>query len=165
MIDPTTRIWSRAAIDEVLDMEFSRAKRQQTPMALLQIDVDDFDVIKSSQGDEAADEVLREVAYRLRSSVRPHDAVGRYDDHEFMVFLADCSGTDTGMIAKRISARVADEAIDSGKGNIPVRLNIGAAAAKKTTELKLRKLKDAASAAMNQAKGNSEPGVVVKADL
>ena len=94
MIDPVTRVWNRTAMEEVLEVEFSRAKRQKYAMALLQVDVANFEGIITRYGDKAGDEVLREVAQRIRGCIRPYDALGRHDDHEFVVFLAGRSEVD-----------------------------------------------------------------------
>ena len=163
MIDPVTRVWNRTAMDEVLDIEFARAKRQKTPMALLQLDITGFEDILERRGEVAGDEVLREVAQRIRNCVRPHDVVGRIDNHEFLIFLGGCNAVDTKSIAKRISARIADEAVNAENKAIPVKLNIGAATSRTVTDLMLRKLKELATAAMYEARKNIEACVVLKA--
>ncbi len=165
MIDPVTRVWNRSAMDDVLDTEFARAKRQKTPMALLHVDVANFKGIVDRHGEIAGDEVLREVAQRLRSAVRPHDAIGRIDMHEFLIFLGDCNAVDTKSIAKRISARISDEAFDVEDQEITIRVDIGAASSRTVTDLMLRKLKDLATAAMYEARKNIEAGVVLKAGV
>ncbi len=163
MIDPVTRIWNRTAMEEVLETEFSRAKRQKYPMALLQVDVANFEGIVTRYGDEAGDEVLREVAQRIRGCIRPHDVLGRHDGYEFVVFLGDCSDVDAHSIAKRICNRISEEKFDILGKRIPVQLNVGAAASKTVTDLMLRKLKELATAAMFEARKDVEPGIVLKA--
>lgn len=162
MIDPVTRVWNRSAIEDLLESEFSRAKRQKTPMSLLQAEVANFEGIVESYGETAGDEVLREVAQRIRTCVRPHDAVGRFDDHEFVIFLGSCNAVDTKAIANRISARISDEEIKVEDANISVAMNIGAASSKKVTELMLGKLRESATAAMYEAKSEIEAAVVLK---
>lgn len=165
MIDPITRVWNRAAMEEVLETEFARAKRQKTPMALLRVDVASFEGLVERLGEAAGDEVLREVGQRIRTCVRPHDAIGRVDQHEFLVFLGGCNAVDTKSIAKRISARVSDEEFDVAKTSLSVRLNIGAAASKTVTALMLSKLKQLATSAMYEARNKIEAGVVLKAGV
>jgi diguanylate cyclase (GGDEF)-like protein len=165
MIDPVTGVWNRTAMEDTLETEFARAKRQKTPMALLHVDVADFEGILDRHGESAGDTVLREVAQRIRSCVRPHDAVGRVNSHEFVIFLGDCNAVDTKYIAKRISVRVSNEKFDVEKKSIPVRLNVGAASSKSVTELMLRKLKELATAAMYEARKNIEAGVVLKSGI
>ena len=165
MLDPVTRIWNRSAMEEVLETEFARAKRQKTPMSLLHVDVAGFDQILEKHGEAAGDEVLREVAQRIRNGVRPHDAIGRIEKHEFLIFLGGCNAVDTKAIAKRISARVSDEEFDVNGNAIGVSLNIGAASSRTVTDLMLRKLKELATAAMYEARKNIEAGVVLKAGV
>ncbi len=165
MIDPVTGVWNRTAMEDTLETEFARAKRQKTPMALLHVDVADFEGILDRHGEVAGDAVLREMAQRIRSCVRPHDAVGRVDEHEFAIFLGGCNAVDTKFIAKRIYARVSSEEFDVGKKSIPVRLNVGAASSKTVTELMLGKLKELATTAMYEARKSIEAGVVLKSGL
>ncbi|HSS65946.1 MAG TPA: sensor domain-containing diguanylate cyclase [Gammaproteobacteria bacterium] len=165
MIDPVTRVWNQTAMDDVLETEFARAKRQKTPMALLQVDVAGFEGLVEQHGEVAADEILREVTQRIRNCVRPHDVVGRVGNHEFLIFLGGCNAVDTKSIARRISARIADEAINVEDKAIPVRLNIGAASSRTVTDLMLRKLKELATAAMYEARKNIEACVVLKAGI
>ncbi len=165
MIDPVSRVWNRAAMEEVLDTEFARAKRQKTPMSLLHVDVAGFDSLVEKHGEAAGDEILREVAQRIRACVRPHDAVGRVDNHEFLVFLGGCNAVDTKSIAKRLSARVSDEEITLEDSAISVSLNIGAASSRTVTDLMLRKLQELATTAMYEARKNINASVVLKAGV
>lgn len=163
MIDPVTRVWNRNAMDKVLESELARAKRQETPTALLRADVSSFEDIVGQHGEIAGDEVPREVTQRIRNCVRPHDVVGRADHHEFLVFLAGCSTADTRSIAERICSRIEDEAIKVNNKAIPVSLTIGAASSRTVTDLMARKLKELAMAALDDARNEPEALVVLRA--
>jgi diguanylate cyclase (GGDEF)-like protein len=163
MIDPVTRVWNRTAMEQVLESEVARAKRRKTAMALLQVGVIGFEGIVGRHGETAGDEVLREVTQRIRNCVRPHDVVGRVDNHEFLIFLGGRNAVETKSIASRISARIADEPVKVENKAIPVRLNIGAAASRTVTDLMLRKLKKLADAAMYETSENLEAFVVLQA--
>ena len=70
-----------------LSVTCEEAKRKNTLVALLFLDLDDFKKINDSLGHEAGDIVLIEAAERLRSAVRTSDTVGRLGGDEFIVIL------------------------------------------------------------------------------
>ena len=77
------------------------ALRRPDPVDVLMINVDDFKSYNDMLGRSAADELLVEVASRLRNCVRPHDTVARLGGDEFVVLLTEC--LNAGAVAKRIS--------------------------------------------------------------
>jgi diguanylate cyclase (GGDEF)-like protein/PAS domain S-box-containing protein len=77
------------------------ALRRPEPVDVLLLNVDDFKSYNDMLGRSAADELLVEVASRLRNCVRPHDTVARLGGDEFVVLLTEC--LNAGAVAKRIS--------------------------------------------------------------
>ncbi|WP_346960701.1 bifunctional diguanylate cyclase/phosphodiesterase [uncultured Arthrobacter sp.] len=77
------------------------ALRRPDPVDVLLLNVDDFKSYNDMLGRSAADELLVEVASRLRNCVRPHDTVARLGGDEFVVLLTEC--LNAGAVAKRIS--------------------------------------------------------------
>ena len=77
-----------------------------TPCAVLFIDLDEFKIINDTRGHDVGDEVLVEVAQRLRTAVRPSDLVARFGGDEFVVI---CHATHVGaeeLIAGQVAERV-----------------------------------------------------------
>jgi diguanylate cyclase (GGDEF)-like protein/PAS domain S-box-containing protein len=77
------------------------ALRRPDPVDILLLDLDDFKHFNDLLGRSAADELLVEVASRLRNCVRPHDTVARLGGDEFAVLLTECLNADA--VAKRIA--------------------------------------------------------------
>jgi two-component system cell cycle response regulator len=100
--DNLTGIANRGAILDALQTELSRASRDRRPVAVLMADVDRFKQVNDTRGHQAGDEVLREVAHRMKSAMRSYDAVGRYGGEEFLVVLPGCGGDDALAQAERI---------------------------------------------------------------
>lgn len=85
--DPLTRLANRRALLDRLGVAMRKSERTGLPGALLFIDLDDFKQVNDCQGHEAGDEVLLEVARRLRVLVRDADTVARIGGDEFVVLL------------------------------------------------------------------------------
>ena len=90
---------------------------------MLFLDLDGFKLINDTCGHEVGDEVLMEVAHRLRVTVRPTDTVARLGGDEFVVL---CTGVDADKLARRVSAAL-DEPILTAAGPVRVTASIGIA--------------------------------------
>jgi diguanylate cyclase (GGDEF)-like protein/PAS domain S-box-containing protein len=104
MRDPLTALPNRAFFQERLAAAIARHRTE--PMrrfAVLFLDLDRFKVVNDSLGHHVGDELLRVVATRLRSCVRPQDTVARFGGDEFAVLLDDVGA---GELALRVAERI-----------------------------------------------------------
>lgn len=107
--DSLTKLPNRAFLTEQVHFAIDRAKRHQTKLALVFIDLDRFKIINDSLGHDAGDEVLRIVAERLVECVRDTDMVSRLGGDEFVVLLEDITDANhAGVTARRILNRIND---------------------------------------------------------
>ena len=104
-IDPLTGLANRRTFDRIGELEVARALRQETPLAVVVVDVDGYRTGRDAWGRAAGDDVLRRVAAAIGDGVRLVDTVGRMGDDEFVV-LAPGNGGD--VVARRIVEAVAD---------------------------------------------------------
>src|ERR1051325_733502 len=88
--DALTSLWNRGVIMDLLGRELTRSRREGKCTSILLGDLDHFKNINDTYGHLAGDEVLKETARRLVSSVRSYDFVGRFGGEEFLVTLKNC---------------------------------------------------------------------------
>src|ERR1035437_7463162 len=87
--DALTDLPNRAMFLHNVELALARAQRHGDALAALHVDIDRFKVLNDRLGHAAGDEVLCEVAARLRRAVRAEDLVARQSGDEFLVLLAD----------------------------------------------------------------------------
>ena len=106
-LDGLTGIPNRRRFDEVLEMEWKRALRNQTPLSLIMVDVDNFKQYNDHYGHGAGDDCLKQLSMVLLSSmVRPGDMAARYGGEEFVVILPQTEPEGAMQVAERIRAQV-----------------------------------------------------------
>jgi diguanylate cyclase (GGDEF)-like protein len=106
--DPLTEVYNRRSLEDMAGRFISHARRLQSALTFMMIDVDRFKEVNSRFGHSTGDLVLAEIATILKSSVRGSDAVVRYGGDEFLVILADTSASDARTVINRIKAHVKD---------------------------------------------------------
>jgi diguanylate cyclase (GGDEF)-like protein len=111
-VDPLTTAYNRSYYDLQIRNEIARAQREQSSLALMICDIDDFKSFNTSFGYEAGNQVLVQVAAALRAGVRPFDTVARWGGEEFAVLLTPpVVESDVLAISERLRAAVEDTSI------------------------------------------------------
>jgi diguanylate cyclase len=87
--DQLTGALNRRGLDETLEREIKRADRQQTPVCLAMLDIDNFKQINDTLGHQTGDRALVHLAKVIKETLRPTDAVARYGGEEFLIVLPD----------------------------------------------------------------------------
>ena len=123
--DALTGLWSRGYLEEMLDLEFKRARRYQHELAILIIDLDFFKKINDNYGHQAGDEVLRQTSKRIRNSLRETDFVGRYGGEEIVVILPETKLEHAEMIGNKLRIALESEKIALTDQEITVTASVG----------------------------------------
>lgn len=110
--DPLTGLFNRAGFDRHLQQRLASGL---APVTLALIDVDRFKSVNDSFGHQVGDDVLREIARRLKDGTRPDDLVARLGGDEFVILFA-CGGSAARMACERITESVARAPVHNDRG-------------------------------------------------
>jgi len=165
--DTLTGLPNRALMLDRGTQMLVRARRHQTPVAALSIDLDDFKSINDTLGRGVGDELLRAIAGRLREVVRESDAVGRVGGDEFLLIVDELTlAAGAEVVAERLQAALREpfELADREQTRLTMTASIGVASGERVTIEDL--LRDA-DVALHRAKCDDRNNnyVVFQADM
>jgi diguanylate cyclase (GGDEF)-like protein len=106
--DPLTGCLNRRGFAERLDAELQRAERDETEVALIQLDLNGFKAVNDRFGHAAGDDLLRWVGSTMQALLRGSDATGRLGGDEFALLLPGVSAAEARVIADRTVAALAE---------------------------------------------------------
>ncbi|WP_229262484.1 sensor domain-containing diguanylate cyclase [Duganella radicis] len=151
--DGLTGLANRRCFDDTLNAEWQRALRQQQPLSLLMVDVDNFKQYNDAYGHLGGDECLQRIATAVSSEMRANDLVARYGGEEFAVILPNQSLKGAAIVAERIRCRVEQLHLPNlGSKQHVVTVSIGAATALAAPENDPSQLVATADSALYRAK-------------
>ncbi|GFO65277.1 diguanylate cyclase [Geomonas paludis] len=153
--DPLTGLGNRRHFEVMLDQEWQRAVRSESPIALIFLDIDFFKNFNDNYGHQAGDNCLKLVAQELgRFARRPGDTAARYGGEEFVLLLSGIGLADAATIAK--ACRNAVEALGIPHSHSPVAgvvtVSAGVAAMIPDLDADRQQLVEAADRALYRAK-------------
>jgi len=157
--DGLTELLNRREIIEALRRELSRSCRDKKCVSVIMADIDHFKSINDDLGHLAGDDVLKEVARRLRASVRPYDLVGRYGGEEFLVVLPNCDLIATFNRADQLRSNVSTKPVSTNAGPRKVTLSMGVAVANGESLTDTQALIHCADVGLYEAKRNGRDRV------
>jgi diguanylate cyclase (GGDEF)-like protein len=159
--DAVTGLRTRRYLNEVLAIEFLRARRYHSPLTVLMADLDHFKQVNDRFGHLAGDNVLRGVGAVLQAQMRATDVAGRYGGEEFLVILAENEVDGGHVVAERWRMAVEEASFDVLEGR-ETQLTISIGVASHTPETNSAdELIAAADAALYRAKDRGRNCVVV----
>ncbi|MCK4384808.1 MAG: sensor domain-containing diguanylate cyclase [candidate division Zixibacteria bacterium] len=122
--DELTGIYNYRYFTRKLSQEIKRAKRYKQFLSLLMIDIDWFKRCNDTYGHLFGNKVLKELAQRIKDSVRDVDVVSRYGGEEFAVILPQTNKKDAQMIGERIRHHVESTDFEVEEGGVMIKVTV-----------------------------------------
>jgi len=148
--DRLTGLNNRTAFDKSLEREIDLANRQNIPLSLVIIDIDNFKKINDTLGHSTGDSVLKALSSAISSTVRRSDMAFRYAGDEFALILSNTDTESAHLLAERLRLKVAS--LNSGDTRKPVNFTISLGVAKLSKGEQSPSFFDRADQALYQAK-------------
>ena len=124
MFNPLTNMLNAKAFLTLSKGELERARRNQAPLTLIALHINNFDEIVEKYGKDVGNDVLLLVSQAIREKSRPYDDVGHYEDALFLIPIPFVIGHDAEKIAARLFKGIVNTDLALLDGTT-VRLNIG----------------------------------------
>lgn len=158
--DALTGLPNRAKFLDRLEQSISRAKRRDSGVAVIFMDLDNFKIINDSLGHQTGDELLIQIAGRLQGLIREEDTISRLGGDEFTVLLQDLHSVDEAVEVTERIVRGLAEPIQLSQGETVAMASIGIAYSEKGQDSAESLLRDA-DTAMYAAKARGKSGYAV----
>ncbi|CDZ50845.1 PleD family two-component system response regulator [Neorhizobium galegae] len=162
--DGLTGLSNRRYLDNHLKVLFNRAAARSKPLSVCITDIDRFKSVNDAYGHDAGDEVLKEFAARVRSTVRGADLACRYGGEEFVVVMPDTDAVSAGAIAERLRSIIESQPFHLKTAGIMLNItaSLGLACSTQGAETPEQLLKQA-DRALYEAKNGGRNRVVAAA--
>ncbi|KIF82102.1 GGDEF domain-containing protein [Noviherbaspirillum autotrophicum] len=154
--DPLTGTFSRRSGEELIDLQFTIAKRNNLPLAIAFLDIDHFKDINDSFGHEAGDKVLADVTAFVGKNLRRGDTLVRWGGEEFLLVMTN---TDRSQ-AEAAVARLRAAGFGTRPDKMPLTASIGIAERSVDQAADWKSLVDLADQRMYRAKQGGRDRVV-----
>jgi diguanylate cyclase (GGDEF)-like protein len=162
LTDPLTQVPNRRAVDLIARKELLRRTRVPAPLAVGLVDADHFKRINTDHLQTGGDHVLAWLARTLAESIRASDSLGRVGGEEFMVVAPDTDPAGAEALGERLRARVAAAGCDYQGRPVRVTVSIGFAVAPVGVAAGFEQIREAAAAALKEAKDGGRDRCVVR---
>ncbi|KIZ41137.1 MULTISPECIES: bifunctional diguanylate cyclase/phosphodiesterase [Rhodopseudomonas] len=127
--DPLTGELNRTHLVASLAETIEEAARFRSSFAFMLIGIDHLARINDAFGFDVADEVICEVAKRIRARLRAGDQLGRFSGNKFGLVLKNCTADDMNIAAERFLSAIRNEIVPTKSGPVSVTASIGAVGA------------------------------------
>lgn len=123
--DALTGLANRRMLDLSYKELFEDARRQGRPLSVGVADIDSFKDINDTYGHEAGDEVIRQVAFKLKNATRGRDLVARLGGDEFVLIFPGMSAESTAEVCDRLCRDIASLDFSANQQSFKITMSIG----------------------------------------
>lgn len=161
LTDELTGVSNRRHFFEILDQEFNRYRRFQTPLSVAVIRIDNFAQINETYGQAGGDKVLCHLANLLSQDLRTFDGLGRVGGEEFAIAFPSTQMDKTRRACERLLATIDSTEVATENGTIRFTASAGVTEAHSETR-DINDIMDQAGANLDNARSGG-PGLVFSA--
>ena len=102
--DQLTGLVNRRGLDNAIELEFNKAKKDKSPLSIIMVDVDQFKPFNDNRGHQEGDDCLAIVGSTLQKAMcRPSDIVARYGGEEFVIILPNTDTDGALLVGERVT--------------------------------------------------------------
>jgi diguanylate cyclase (GGDEF)-like protein len=134
LLDSLTGIHNRRAYELRIKEELHRFQRYDQSFSLVMFDIDHFKKVNDEYGHQAGDKCLREIARRIKPSLRQCDFLARYGGEEFIIILTGTREDDAYKVAEKIRRLIENTRFLYRGQEVPVTISLGIAEVKPTDQ-------------------------------
>lgn len=150
--DGLTGLYNRKYLSTILRKEFKRARRYQTDLSLLLLDIDHFKDTNMILGHLFGDFILNEMAARLTANTRDSDLCFRFGGGNFIVLLPEANIDHAAKVAEKLNGCCSEKVFDNGTKSRNITISIGIASLRDSGPVSPEQLIHMADRAMYLAK-------------
>ncbi|MEM7816645.1 MAG: diguanylate cyclase [Candidatus Aenigmatarchaeota archaeon] len=163
--DLQTGLYNLRYLEEIIEIEFYRAKRYANPLSIIMIDIDYFKSINNLYGYEFGDLVLKQFAHHDLKLLRRYDILVRYGGEEFVIVSPNTSRENAINLANRILNAITIYNFGDNRRTVNLRLSIAVSTYPQDRTLKGMDLVKIAERLINQAKEKGSNRVYSSVDI
>ncbi len=125
--DMLTRLPNRRGIQQFIEFESARARRQKKPLTLILCDIDRFKRVNDQYGHDGGDVVLKHVSDLFKASIREQDGVARWGGEEFLFVLPDTDESNAVVLAEKVRETLATSPVELQQEKVVITASFGVA--------------------------------------
>jgi diguanylate cyclase (GGDEF)-like protein len=134
LLDSLTGLHNRRAYELRIKEEVQRYQRYDQSFSLVMFDIDHFKRVNDEYGHQAGDKCLREIARRIKPSLRQCDFLARYGGEEFVIILTGIGGDDAHKVAEKVRKLIENTRFSYRGQEVPVTISLGVTEVKPTDQ-------------------------------
>jgi len=157
--DDLTSLFNRSYLNECLEVELKEAEIENSSLAFVIVALDRFEHINSIYGYDSGDQVIAEIAKRMKTSLRGGDVLGRFSGAKLGVILKKCNQKELLIASRRFLENISRDVVQTENGPVAVTASIGGVVLPRYATT-VRKASAAVQSALEQARQQHHPRLV-----